>query len=234
MAGQTKPPRLEGMLCEMVAREFKTTGCYGPLVTALRERQEFERQRAVESDDRYETARARRNIGHLAGFMRAAGVSEDGLVAATVPAAAVGLVRSGLLCDLGTLAAEIRSAIEQASYDKMAGLLRRQDATRALLDRIAWEAPERQRLVTVYLDAPEHRQALARGLHNALERQRRRADDPDITEDAKMAAEDDRALLGKLLSAIGEPPLRLAPGERRLTPEEFDQHFGQLPTDGEG
>jgi hypothetical protein len=23
-------------------------------------------------------------------------------------------------------------------------------------------------------------------------------------------------------------------GERKLTPEEFEQHFGQLPTDGEG
>jgi hypothetical protein len=23
-------------------------------------------------------------------------------------------------------------------------------------------------------------------------------------------------------------------GERRLTPEEFERHFGQLPTDGEG
>ncbi len=26
----------------------------------------------------------------------------------------------------------------------------------------------------------------------------------------------------------------LTPGERRLTPEEFEEHFGQLPTDGEG
>jgi hypothetical protein len=26
----------------------------------------------------------------------------------------------------------------------------------------------------------------------------------------------------------------LAPGERRLTPEEFEEHFGQLPTDGKG
>ena len=26
----------------------------------------------------------------------------------------------------------------------------------------------------------------------------------------------------------------LAPGERRLTPEEFEKHFGHLPTDGEG
>lgn len=23
-------------------------------------------------------------------------------------------------------------------------------------------------------------------------------------------------------------------GERRLTPEEFEEHFGELPTDGEG
>ena len=26
----------------------------------------------------------------------------------------------------------------------------------------------------------------------------------------------------------------LGPGERQLTPEEFEQHFGHLPTDGEG
>ncbi len=26
----------------------------------------------------------------------------------------------------------------------------------------------------------------------------------------------------------------LAPGERRLTPEEFAEHLGELPTDGEG
>ncbi len=31
----------------------------------------------------------------------------------------------------------------------------------------------------------------------------------------------------------GWDPL-LRPGERRLTPEEFDRHFGHLPTDGEG
>ncbi len=28
--------------------------------------------------------------------------------------------------------------------------------------------------------------------------------------------------------------INLAPGERRLTPEEFEQHFGHLPTDREG
>jgi transcriptional regulator with XRE-family HTH domain len=31
----------------------------------------------------------------------------------------------------------------------------------------------------------------------------------------------------------GWSPL-LAPGERRLTPEEFEKHFGHLPTDGDG
>jgi transcriptional regulator with XRE-family HTH domain len=33
--------------------------------------------------------------------------------------------------------------------------------------------------------------------------------------------------------ALSPSPL-LAPGERRLTPEEFEEHFGRLPTDGEG
>jgi hypothetical protein len=28
--------------------------------------------------------------------------------------------------------------------------------------------------------------------------------------------------------------IELAPGERRLTPEEFRKHFGHLPTDDEG
>jgi transcriptional regulator with XRE-family HTH domain len=35
------------------------------------------------------------------------------------------------------------------------------------------------------------------------------------------------------LAALVEDPL-LGPGERRLTPEEFEEHFGHLPTDGEG
>lgn len=33
--------------------------------------------------------------------------------------------------------------------------------------------------------------------------------------------------------ALSPSPL-LAPGERRLTSEEFEEHFGHLPTDGEG
>ncbi len=40
----------------------------------------------------------------------------------------------------------------------------------------------------------------------------------------------------RLADGLGVPPGALLDtvGERRLTPEEFEQHFGHLPTDGEG
>ncbi len=40
----------------------------------------------------------------------------------------------------------------------------------------------------------------------------------------------------RLAEGLGVKPGRLLDdlGERRLTPEEFEEHFGHLPTDGEG
>lgn len=41
----------------------------------------------------------------------------------------------------------------------------------------------------------------------------------------------------RLADGLGVPPGALVDGldrERRLTPEEFERHFGHLPTDGEG
>jgi transcriptional regulator with XRE-family HTH domain len=40
----------------------------------------------------------------------------------------------------------------------------------------------------------------------------------------------------RLADGLGVPPGMLLDGlgERRLTPEEFREHFGHLPTDGEG
>ncbi len=40
----------------------------------------------------------------------------------------------------------------------------------------------------------------------------------------------------RLADGLGIKPGRLVDdlGERRLTPEEFEEHFGHLPTDGEG
>jgi hypothetical protein len=44
-----------------------------------------------------------------------------------------------------------------------------------------------------------------------------------------------RQALRALMAAVGiEPQEGERRGERRLTPEEFEQHFGRLPTDGEG
>ena len=42
---------------------------------------------------------------------------------------------------------------------------------------------------------------------------------------------DGRVVLRPDLSAKG---MLSRNGERELTPEEFEQHFGELPTDGEG
>jgi hypothetical protein len=159
-------PGLVDLLCEMVAREFAVTGRYGPLVVAFRERKEFERQRAIGSDDRRDAARARLNIGRLASFMRAAGVEEGYLVMVTIPAEAVALVRGGLLGELGDAAGDIHDAIGRKGYDKRASRygepLKHQDATRALLERVGWENVETPRLVTIYLDVREHREALVR------------------------------------------------------------------------
>jgi hypothetical protein len=40
----------------------------------------------------------------------------------------------------------------------------------------------------------------------------------------------------RLADGLGVRPGRLVDhlGERRLTPEEFEEHFGYLPTDGKG
>jgi transcriptional regulator with XRE-family HTH domain len=67
--------------------------------------------------------------------------------------------------------------------------------------------------------------ALRTGLHaTAVGRLERGARDPRL------------ATILRLAEGLGIPPGALLDtlGERRLTPEEFEEHFGQLPTDGEG
>ncbi len=209
----------EGLLCEMVAREFTATGCYGPLVAALRERQEFERRRAIGNSDRREAALARRNAGYLAAFMRAAGVEEGRLVSVTLRTEVVPLVRRGLLGDLGGAAKAIHDTIGRTGRDAAAGWyaepLHRLDSARALLDRIGWEPPDRQAAVTLYLDGPSHRAALARGVKKERDCEIGRAEDPDLSGEARMRAAANGALLEKLLVALGDEGPPLAPGERR-------------------
>ncbi|MGA9316300.1 MAG: hypothetical protein WBV77_16935 [Solirubrobacteraceae bacterium] len=47
---------------------------------------------------------------------------------------------------------------------------------------------------------------------------------------------EDRRADGRVLLRpdLSEKAMLARHGERKLTPEEFEQHFGQLPTDGEG
>ena len=103
---------------------------------------------------------------------------------------------------------------------------------------MGWENVETPRVVMVYLDV--HREALLRAMHNELDGQIGRAEDPDISDEVRATAEADTALLEKLIAALeGEHDLSVDAmlaryGERRLTPEEFEKHLGHLPTDGEG
>jgi hypothetical protein len=206
----------EGLLCEMVAREFAATGYYGPLVAALREQQKFEKHRALANPDRREAALARRNAGYLAAFMRAAGVEKDRLLSVTLRAEVVPLVRRGLLSDLGDAAEAIHDSIGRAGYDRAAGWyakpLRRLDAARALLDRIGWEPPDRQKAVTLCLDGPSHRATLVRGVGKELDHVVGRTEDPDVSDATRARAEANRVQLEKLLAAIGDEEPPLAPG----------------------
>ncbi len=47
---------------------------------------------------------------------------------------------------------------------------------------------------------------------------------------------EDRRADGRVLLRpdLSEKAMLARHGERKLNPEEFEQHFGQLPTDGEG
>jgi transcriptional regulator with XRE-family HTH domain len=71
----------------------------------------------------------------------------------------------------------------------------------------------------------QDRLALATGIHpTAIGRFERGDREPRL-----------RSIL-RLAEGLGVKPGRLLDdlGDRRLTPEEFEEHFGHLPTDGEG
>jgi hypothetical protein len=95
----------------------------------------------------------------------------------------------------------------------------RVDATRALLSLVGWTyCPVKGE---VEVDLVRHLQAL-RGALSA------RPTGDTLASDLVIA-------LRALMAAVGiEPQEGERYGERRLTPEEFEQHFGRLPTDGEG
>jgi hypothetical protein len=144
-----------------------------------------------------------------------------------IPADLIVLVRSGAYGDLHASLGELRGVIEACRnvgtvgqrYTLIEGCFARVDATRALLNLVGWT----HFLVKgeVEVDLARHRRAL-RGALSA-----RPADDT--------LASDLVIVLRALMAAVGiEPQEGERHGERRLTPEEFEQHFGRLPTDGEG
>ncbi len=195
-----------------VLREIVECGYGAGIVTALRGWQDLECQIAIWSGDAKQNHVARRNIRRIKAFMLSAGVDDRSVVSVEFPAEAVALVRFGLLGELGEAAWEIGEAVGRAGYDQAAEWyaepLKRQDAVRALLDAIGWENVEEQRPVTVYLDV--HRDALLRALRISLDQQLMCAGDSDAPVEQRAMAEASRALLEKLIAAIGDQAGRRA------------------------
>jgi hypothetical protein len=145
----------------------------------------------------------------------------------TISADLIVLVRSGAYGDLHASLGELRGVIEVCRnvgtvgqrYTLIEGCFARGDAARALLSLVGWtHFPVKGE---VEVDLAQHRQAL-RGALSA------RPTDDTLASDLVIA-------LRTLMAAVGsEPQEGKRHGERRLTPEEFEQHFGRLPTDGEG
>lgn len=145
----------------------------------------------------------------------------------TIPADLIVLVRSGAYGDLHASLGELRGVIEGCRnvgtvgqrYTLIEGCFARVDATRALLNLVGWTHFPVKGEVAV--DLAQHRQAL-RGALSA------RPTDDTLASDLVIA-------LRALMAAVGiESQEGERYGERRLIPEEFEQHFGGLPTDGEG
>jgi hypothetical protein len=189
-----------------VLREMVECGQGAAVVGALREREAFERLRVVESDDPEECRRGRINLRRIWAFLASVGADKrDGVFAVTIPAAAVALVRCGLLGELQDMAGEISDAVGSAGYDeapeRYTEPLKRQDDARALLDVVGWEKVENPRPAAVYLDI--HRETLLRAARRDLDHYAGRAADPDASDETRARAEADGALLEKLIAAIG-------------------------------
>jgi hypothetical protein len=181
------------------------------LTTALRRRREFEQyMMKVDSgtpDGAKQYRDARRYIRQIEAFISTAGLEEEGGGVLTIPAETVALVRSGLLGKLGDTGGDISDAVALAGYDRAAQRytepLKRLDSTRALLDIVSWEVIEKPAPVAIDLDT--YRDALLDAALNDFDHQTGQAEDPDISDEARMMAEANAALLENLIAAIEGP-----------------------------
>lgn len=124
-----------------------------------------------------------------------------------VPPEVVLLVRSGLLADIADTAERIGEAAAEPDLDRarrrLVGPLEDLDDARMLLVALGCEAVAPARAVTVSLD--QYRETLLCAAHTAVEHEQYMAEDPDTPPGAKTTAHENRALLERLIVAIGGP-----------------------------
>jgi hypothetical protein len=151
-----------------------------------------------------------------------------------IPPELVALLRDGLYFDLHGQLDKAGAAVEpRARGDdvraRIGGCFARANGARALLDVVGWVEPVRVPSA-VEVDVRVHGEALVRALQTRVEVER------DASRDLHGSAGDRAragARAGKLTDLLARAQ-EAGAGERRLTPEEFEQHFGHLPVDGEG
>ncbi len=164
----------------------------------------------------------------------------------TVPASFVNLLREAVVTQLTDCAIEISDSgrahpegIEECQLEPF-------ERYCALLRCVGYVPTVPAAAVQIAL--PEHRRALVAALRHGHDFERWMAEqgDPADPSGAKQrrraqrrARQIERFLTAAGLEDVLRPDLSVEAilarhGERRLTPEEFERHFGQLPTDGEG
>jgi hypothetical protein len=160
----------------------------------------------------------------------------------TVPASFVNLLREKIVAQLTDCAIEISDSgrahpegideRELESFERYSALLR--------CVGCAPTVPA----AAVQIELPEHRLALIAALYRGLDFERWIAeqDDPSTPEGAKQRRRAQRrarqierfAADAGLNDDLSVEAILARYGGRELTPEEFELHFGDLPTDGEG
>lgn len=156
-----------------------------------------------------------------------------------LPAELVPLVRSGAFSEYAEAARKLADVIDSHERPKGHAAARwLLEWRRALLDVIGWEDAAVAAEQPVSVDLYTHCDSLLSALRSEYAHQCCLAEDSAATVERRERARRHGSALYALVEPVDTYRKRtgfsLLPGERLLTAEEFQQHFGHLPTDGEG
>jgi hypothetical protein len=119
----------------------------------------------------------------------------------TLTTEVIGLLRGVLHVEVARAAGDLSDACSSAPRGDWSGALARLDSVRALLDKIGWDAPEREQ--TVEIDLGMHARLLKDTMENDLETQRYLADTDDAPQRERATTTAD--LIETVLASLKDP-----------------------------